>query len=81
MLKNPWTSFICDLWIYVQTAHLVSSLLQCDIPDGGTVPKSLYRTAEELESEENCLLTDCIYKTANIFKGTPFEVQSHYEGG
>ncbi|XP_024128515.1 SEC14-like protein 1 [Oryzias melastigma] len=46
----------------------------CDIPDGGTVPKSLYRTAEELESEENCLLTDCIYKTANIFKGTPFEM-------
>ncbi|XP_004071587.1 SEC14-like protein 1 [Oryzias latipes] len=46
----------------------------CDIPDGGTVPKSLYRTAEQLESEENCLLTDCIYKTANIFKGTPFEM-------
>lgn len=48
--------------------------LQCDIPEGGTVPKSLYRTAEELESEENRLLTDSIYKSASIFKGAPYEV-------
>ncbi|KAM9744808.1 SEC14-like protein 1 isoform 1-T2 [Menidia menidia] len=46
----------------------------CDIPEGGLVPKSLYRTAEELESEENCLLTDSIYKSASIFKGAPFEM-------
>ncbi|KAM3597622.1 uncharacterized protein V6R79_006974 [Siganus canaliculatus] len=46
----------------------------CDIPDGGTVPKSLYRTAEELESEENHLLTDSIYKSASIFKGAPYEM-------
>ncbi|XP_017283665.1 SEC14-like protein 1 [Kryptolebias marmoratus] len=46
----------------------------CDIPEGGTVPKSLYRTAEELESEENSFLTDSIYKSANIFKGAPYEV-------
>ncbi|XP_029946219.1 SEC14-like protein 1 [Salarias fasciatus] len=46
----------------------------CDIPEGGTVPKSLYRTAEELESEENCLLTDSIYKSASIFKGAPYEM-------
>lgn len=39
------------------------------------VPKSLYRTAEELESEENRLLTDSIYKSASIFKGAPYEVQ------
>jgi len=50
--------------------------LQCDIPEGGMVPKSLYRTAEELESEEHCLLTDSIYKSANIFKGAPYEVHS-----
>lgn len=42
------------------------------------VPKSLYRTAEELESEENRLLTDSIYKSASIFKGAPYEVQSGY---
>lgn len=39
------------------------------------VPKCLYRTAEELESEENRLLTDSIYKSASIFKGAPYEVQ------
>uniref|UniRef100_G3PJF3 SEC14-like lipid binding 1 n=1 Tax=Gasterosteus aculeatus aculeatus TaxID=481459 RepID=G3PJF3_GASAC len=38
----------------------------CDIPEGGLVPKSLYRTAEELESEENRLLTDSIYKSLFI---------------
>lgn len=46
----------------------------CDIPEGGTVPKSLYRTAEEVETEENCLLTDSIYKSASIFKGAPYEM-------
>ncbi|KAK2894027.1 SEC14-like protein 1 [Channa argus] len=46
----------------------------CDIPEGGMVPKSLYRAAEELESEENRLLTDSIYKSASIFKGAPYEM-------
>ncbi|XP_029015489.1 SEC14-like protein 1 isoform X2 [Betta splendens] len=46
----------------------------CDIPDGGIVPKCLYRTAEELESEENRLLTDSIYKSASVFKGAPYEM-------
>ncbi|XP_041812442.1 SEC14-like protein 1 [Chelmon rostratus] len=46
----------------------------CDVPEGGMVPKSLYRTAEELESEENRLLTDSIYKSASIFKGAPYEM-------
>ncbi|XP_059203465.1 SEC14-like protein 1 isoform X1 [Centropristis striata] len=46
----------------------------CEIPEGGMVPKSLYRTAEELESEEHRLLTDSIYKSASIFKGAPYEM-------
>nr|XP_020453562.1 SEC14-like protein 1 [Monopterus albus] len=46
----------------------------CDIPEGGMVPKPLYRTAEELESEENRLLTESIYKIASIFKGAPYEM-------
>ncbi|XP_077414497.1 SEC14-like protein 1 isoform X2 [Vanacampus margaritifer] len=46
----------------------------CDVPEGGLVPKSLYRTAEELEMEDNRLLTESIYKIANIFKGAPFEI-------
>ncbi|XP_053707520.1 SEC14-like protein 1 isoform X1 [Synchiropus splendidus] len=49
----------------------------CDIPEGGTVPKCQYRTAEELESQENRLLTDSIYKSASVFKGSPFEMLIH----
>nr|XP_061837561.1 SEC14-like protein 1 [Nerophis lumbriciformis] len=46
----------------------------CDIPEGGTVPKSLYRTTEELDSEDSQLLTDLLYKSASIFKGVPHEI-------
>ena len=38
------------------------------------VPRSLYRTAEELESEELRLWNDTIYKSASIFMGAPHEV-------
>lgn len=50
---------------------------KCEVPEGGLVPKCLYRTAEELESEETRLLMDSIYKSASIFKGAPFEVRCH----
>ncbi|KAM3863711.1 SEC14-like protein 1 [Diretmus argenteus] len=46
----------------------------CEVPEGGMVPKSLYRTAEELESGENRLWTDSIYKSASVFKGAPYEL-------
>ncbi|XP_056143217.1 SEC14-like protein 1 isoform X1 [Lampris incognitus] len=46
----------------------------CEIPEGGLVPKSLYRTAEELESEETRLWTDSLYKSASVFKGAPYEL-------
>ncbi|XP_062342181.1 SEC14-like protein 1 [Osmerus eperlanus] len=46
----------------------------CEIPEGGMVPRSLYRTAEELESEELRLWNDTIYKSASIFKGAPHEI-------
>lgn len=48
--------------------------LQCEVPEGGLVPKSLYRTAEELENEEIKLWTETIYKTASVLKGAPHEV-------
>uniref|UniRef100_A0A3B4CA28 SEC14 like lipid binding 1 n=1 Tax=Pygocentrus nattereri TaxID=42514 RepID=A0A3B4CA28_PYGNA len=47
---------------------------QCDVPEGGLVPKSLYHTAEELENEEVKLWTETIYKTASVFKGAPHEL-------
>ncbi|KAL6477109.1 hypothetical protein MHYP_G00156080 [Metynnis hypsauchen] len=47
---------------------------QCDVPEGGLVPKSLYHTAEELENEQVKLWTETIYKTASVFKGAPHEL-------
>lgn len=47
---------------------------QCDVPEGGLVPKSLYRTAEELENEDLKLWTETIYQSASVFKGAPHEV-------
>ncbi|XP_028978131.2 SEC14-like protein 1 isoform X2 [Esox lucius] len=46
----------------------------CDVPEGGLVPKSLYRTAEELENDDIRLWTETIYQSASIFKGAPHEV-------
>uniref|UniRef100_A0A673VFM1 SEC14 like lipid binding 1 n=1 Tax=Suricata suricatta TaxID=37032 RepID=A0A673VFM1_SURSU len=47
---------------------------QCEVPEGGLVPKSLYRTAEELESEDLKLCTEAIYQSASVFKGAPHEI-------
>ena len=44
------------------------------MPEGGLVPKSLYRTAEELENEDLKLWTETIYQSASVFKGAPHEV-------
>jgi len=49
--------------------------IQCDVPEGGLVPKSLYRTAEDLENEEVKLWNESIYKSASVLKGYPHEVQ------
>ncbi|XP_016422338.1 SEC14-like protein 1 [Sinocyclocheilus rhinocerous] len=49
----------------------------CEVPEGGLVPKSLYRTAEELENDEIRLWTETIYQSASIFKGAPHEPLIH----
>lgn len=46
----------------------------CEVPEGGLVPKSLYRTAEELENEDLKLWTETIYQSSSIFKGSPHEI-------
>ncbi|KAL1006034.1 hypothetical protein UPYG_G00067050 [Umbra pygmaea] len=46
----------------------------CEVPEGGLVPKSLYRTAEELENDDIRLWTETIYQSGSIFKGAPHEV-------
>lgn len=52
-----------------------SLTLQCEVPEGGLVPKSMYRTAEELENEDVRLWTETIYQSASVFKGAPHEVR------
>lgn len=48
---------------------------QCNVPEGGLVPKSLYQTDEEHEiSDYIRLWTETIYHSANIYKGAPHEV-------
>ncbi|XP_058845647.1 SEC14-like protein 1 isoform X1 [Acipenser ruthenus] len=46
----------------------------CEVPEGGVVPKALYRTAEELETEDIRLWTDTIYQSGSVFKGSPHEL-------
>lgn len=53
---------------------------QCEVPEGGLVPKSLYRTAEELENEDLRLWTETIYQSASVFKGAPHEVRRPHPG-
>ncbi|XP_069608215.1 SEC14-like protein 1 [Ranitomeya imitator] len=46
----------------------------CEVSEGGMVPKALYRTPEELESEDIRLWTETIYQSASVFKGAPHEI-------
>uniref|UniRef100_A0AAV2LPB7 SEC14 like lipid binding 1 n=1 Tax=Knipowitschia caucasica TaxID=637954 RepID=A0AAV2LPB7_KNICA len=46
----------------------------CEVPEGGLVPKSMYRTPEELETEDVRLWTETIYQSSSIFKGAPHEI-------
>ncbi|KAM9769799.1 SEC14-like protein 1 isoform 3-T32 [Menidia menidia] len=46
----------------------------CEVPEGGLVPKSMYRTSEELDNEDVRLWTETIYQSASIFKGAPHEL-------
>ncbi|KAL3067531.1 hypothetical protein OYC64_017286 [Pagothenia borchgrevinki] len=46
----------------------------CEVPEGGLVPKSMYRTTEELETEDVRLWTETIYQSASVFKGAPHEL-------
>lgn len=58
---------------HANTPHLL--YLQCEVPEGGLVPKAMYRTAEELENEDIRLWTETIYQSASVFKGAPHEVR------
>lgn len=51
--------------------------IQCEIPDGGIIPKSFYRSAEEIYSpDELPLCSETVYKLSILQKGVPHEVSS-----
>ncbi|PIK51313.1 putative SEC14-like protein 1, partial [Apostichopus japonicus] len=50
----------------------------CEIPDGGIIPKSFYRSAEEIYSpDELPLCSETVYKLSILQKGVPHEVLVH----
>ncbi|XP_064423664.1 SEC14-like protein 1 isoform X1 [Latimeria chalumnae] len=46
----------------------------CEVSEGGLVPKSLYRTTEELVQDDIRLWPETIYQSASVFKGSPHEI-------
>lgn len=70
----PEMSFSDPFLFFCACARAHAFPLQCEVPEGGLVPKSMYRTAEELENEDIRLWTETIYQSASIFKGAPHEV-------
>ncbi|XP_015273003.1 PREDICTED: SEC14-like protein 5, partial [Gekko japonicus] len=47
---------------------------ECNVPEGGLVPKSLYQTDEEPETSDHIRLwTETIYHSASVFRGAPHE--------
>ncbi|XP_070579551.1 SEC14-like protein 1 isoform X2 [Ptychodera flava] len=52
----------------------------CEIPEGGLVPKSLYRSLEDLyDPDERQLCSETIYKSVSLVKGTPHEILVNIE--
>uniref|UniRef100_H2YPN6 SEC14-like protein 1 n=1 Tax=Ciona savignyi TaxID=51511 RepID=H2YPN6_CIOSA len=61
---------------YIPTEFIpdfLGGVSKCDIPEGGPVPKSLYKTEWE-KGDGVALWEDTIYKSANVLKGAPHEV-------
>ena len=56
----------------------MTSLLQCDVPEGGIVPKSLYAVEDDMEKdrspEDSHFRSDSLYHTAYVHKDFPHEV-------
>lgn len=69
------------LWIWSArspqslTCYLLAFDLQCNVPEGGLVPKSLYQTEEEQEEADQLRQWSETYHSASVFRGAPHEVQ------
>lgn len=68
-------SFTCQ---HEKILHAVLHVLQCDVPDGGLVPKSLYREEYQDKSPEGPPLSvDSCYNTSHVVKDFPHEVRDY----
>lgn len=54
---------------------------QCNIPEGGLVPKSLYVTEEDQEHEDQLRQWTETYQSASVLRGSPHEVRGPGLGG
>lgn len=55
--------------------------LQCNVPEGGLVPKSLYMTEEEQEHTDQLWQWSETYHSASVLRGAPHEVPGPGRGG
>ncbi|MEJ1287416.1 SEC14-like lipid binding 5 [Cricetulus griseus] len=68
----PLQEFYAGGWHYQDIVFETS--LQCNVPEGGLVPKSLYLTEEEQEQADQLRQWSETYHAASVFHGTPHEV-------
>lgn len=54
---------------------------QCNVPEGGLVPKSLYLTEEEQQQSDQLCQWRETYQSASVLRGAPHEVLGPGLGG
>uniref|UniRef100_A0AAF5PGN5 CRAL-TRIO domain-containing protein n=2 Tax=Wuchereria bancrofti TaxID=6293 RepID=A0AAF5PGN5_WUCBA len=72
---NAGEPVISELRKYIEEQYIPEFLggtCSCIAPEGGHIPKSLYKPVEETVIEDDVLKST--YQSANIYKGTPHEV-------
>ncbi|KAL3981956.1 PRELI-like family protein [Acanthocheilonema viteae] len=72
---NAGEPVICELRKYIEEQYIPEFLggtCSCMAPEGGHIPKSLYKPVEETVIEDDVLKST--YQSANIYKGIPHEV-------
>jgi hypothetical protein len=83
-------SFLCKYYFFYEVIEnyilriiyklhdLLHVFLQCDVPEGGMVPKTWYMRDDETEKDrspgEHTFNSDSIYHTAHVVKEFPHEV-------
>ena len=75
MFISPKNILLKYPWFYINKNNLLLFSLQCDVPEGGLVPKSLYKEEYSDKSPEGPPLSiDSLYQTSYVVKDFPHEV-------